>query len=278
MKKRKTLKELTIKDNFMFSAVMCDEMNCKAFLEMVLQIPIDRVEVSKEKSIIYHPEYKGVRLDVYAKDEKNTHYDIEMQAIKQTSIGKRARYYHSQIDMELLFSGEEYDKLPDSYVIFVCDFDPFGERKYCYTFANQCLENPALNQKDGCKTIFLSTYGENESDIPISMVNFLKFVRADLAGSVEDFEDEFVKRLQNSVQQIKTSREMEDRFMLFQEMLRDERTEGKAEVVIEFLEEIAAVSDELRGKILNETNLETLTGWAKLAAKAESIEQFIEKM
>lgn len=136
----------------------------------------------------------------------------------------------------------------------------------------------------GCKVCyytnieFLCGTEENESDIPVSMVIFLKFVRADLADSVEDFEDEFVKRLQNSVQQIKTSREMEDRFMLFQEMLRDERTEGKAEVVIEFLEEIAAVSDELRGKILNETNLETLTGWVKLAAKVESIEQFIEKM
>ena len=37
--------------------------------KLVLQIPIERVEVSKEKSVIYHPEYKGVRLDVYAMDE-----------------------------------------------------------------------------------------------------------------------------------------------------------------------------------------------------------------
>ena len=29
MIKRKTLKELTIKDNFMFGAVMCDERNCR---------------------------------------------------------------------------------------------------------------------------------------------------------------------------------------------------------------------------------------------------------
>lgn len=136
MSKRKTLKELTIKNNFMFGAVMCDEGNCKEFLEMVLQIPIERVEISKEKSIIYHPEYKGVRLDIFAKDENHTHYNIEMQAIKQTAIGKRARYYHSQIDMELLLSGEEYEKLSDSYEIFVCDFDPFGAKKYCYTFEN----------------------------------------------------------------------------------------------------------------------------------------------
>ena len=83
MKKRKTLQELTIKDNFLFGAVMVNEENCKEFLEMVLEIEIDQVKVSKEKSIVYHPEYKGVRLDVYARDEEHTHYNIEMQAEKK---------------------------------------------------------------------------------------------------------------------------------------------------------------------------------------------------
>ena len=76
----KKLKELTIKDNFMFGAVMSDPENCRELLEMVLGISISRIEVSKEKSIAYHPEYKGVRLDVYAKDNENTCYNVEMQA------------------------------------------------------------------------------------------------------------------------------------------------------------------------------------------------------
>lgn len=64
MGNKKLFKELTLKDNFMFGAVMCDEHHCKHLLEMILGFPIERVVVSKEKSIIYHPEYKGVRLDV----------------------------------------------------------------------------------------------------------------------------------------------------------------------------------------------------------------------
>lgn len=48
MRKRKRLQELTIKDNFMFGAVMTEVDNCKPFLEMVLNVPIKRVEVSKE--------------------------------------------------------------------------------------------------------------------------------------------------------------------------------------------------------------------------------------
>ncbi|EGG90200.1 hypothetical protein HMPREF0987_00075 [Lachnospiraceae bacterium 9_1_43BFAA] len=51
MRRKHRLKELTIKDNFMFGAVMMDENNCRGLLERVLEIPIDRVEVSREKII-----------------------------------------------------------------------------------------------------------------------------------------------------------------------------------------------------------------------------------
>lgn len=75
---RKTLQELTIKDNFLFAATMLEPENCKGVIECALGIEIEHVEVSYEKSIVYNPEYKGVRLDVYARDENKTHYDVEM--------------------------------------------------------------------------------------------------------------------------------------------------------------------------------------------------------
>lgn len=290
MAKKKRLKDLTIKHNFMFGAVMCEGTNCKELLEMILPFPIERVEISKEKSILYHPEYKGVRLDVFAKDEHGTHYDIEMQALQKSSIMKRSRYYHSQMDMEFLLSGEDYDQLPDSYVIFICDFDPFGERKYCYTFENLCLENTTLRLKDGCRTIFLSTRGKNDADVSESLVKFLKYVHADLSESTKDFEDVFVTKLQKSVRHIKDSREMEERFMLFEELLKDERAEGRAEglaeglakgylealamSVLSFLEDKGVVPEDLQDKILCEKDMDVLQKWLKLAAKAESIDQF----
>jgi len=104
---RRKFQELTIRDNFMFAAVMMRDDNCKKFLEMLLGIKIQKLEVSYEKSIIFNPECKGVRLDIYADDENNTRYDIEMQVAEQ-DLGKRVRYYHSQMDMELLESGYEY--------------------------------------------------------------------------------------------------------------------------------------------------------------------------
>ena len=97
---KKTLQDLTIKDNFMFGAVMTDPENCKGLLELLLHKKLDRIIVSTEKSMIYHPEYKGVRLDLYAEDENHTHYNVEMQVKKKAALGKRSCYYHRQMAME----------------------------------------------------------------------------------------------------------------------------------------------------------------------------------
>lgn len=274
MSERKTLKELTIKNNFMFGAVMMDGDNCKELLELILQISIERVEVSKERSIVYHPEYKGIRLDVYAKDEKNTHYNVEMQAVPKQLLGKRARYYHSQIDMELLATGQKYEKLSNSYVIFICDFDPFGKRKYCYTFANQCLEDVSLNQADGSISIFLSTKGENENEVSERLVKFLNYVKASKEESEKDFEDEFISKLQKSVQNIKKNKAMEERFMLFELMLKEERVAGKTEVIISLLEDLGEIPNELRELIVSQVDSEIVMKWIKVATKAKSVEEF----
>ena len=294
MKRKKQLKELTLKDNFMFGAVMMEEENCKRFLELALGFPIERVEVSKEKSIVYHPEYKGVRLDVYAKNEHNTRYNVEMQVAKKAELGKRVRYYHGQIDMELLLSGSDYTELPEVYVIFICDFDPFGKKKYRYTFTKQCEEEPGAQLQEGCKSIFLSTRGENGREVPRELVSFLNFVKADLSESETDFEDDFVEKLQNTIRRIKSNREMEERFMIFEEMLRDERAEGKAEgiaegiaegkteavleMLLELMNDLGEIPDELRNRITSEKDLETLKKWHRLAARSESLDEFLEKM
>ncbi len=55
-----------------------------------------------------------------------------------------------------------------------------------------------------------------------------------------DFEDGFIRHLQSSVQYVKTNREMEGRYMGFQEMLKQQynagRAEGRAEYIMVILE------------------------------------------
>ena len=98
-------KDLTIRDNFMFAAVMMQGDNCKKFLELLLGIEIARIEISYEKSIIYNPECKGVRLDVFAKDECNTCYDIENRCLEnfelQLGDGSRSIFLSTKGKLEM---------------------------------------------------------------------------------------------------------------------------------------------------------------------------------
>lgn len=290
-KRRKTLQELTFKDNFMFAAVMLDEENAKGVIERALDIQVDHVEISYEKSIVYNPEYKGIRLDVYLKDDKNRHFNVEMQ-VANTEILKRSRYYHSQIDMELLSTGIDYEQLPETYVIFICDYDPIGLGKYKYTRCQMIEEDRDYHYDDGSYTIFLSTVGTNEDEVSKDLVNFLKYVGAELEESQNDYSDEFVKRLQKSVEKIKFDREMGRRYMLFEELMKEEYNAGKAEgktealgnakaVLVDLLSEIAPVSDNLKGRVSSIKELEDVMHLTIKAAKADSLDMFekeLEKM
>ena len=274
----------------MFAAVMSDEENCKGFLERALSMKIDRVEINTEKNIVYHPEYKGVRLDVYAKDENNTRYNIEMQVLKQPDLGRRSRYYQSQMDMELLAKGCEYEELPDSYVIFLCDFDPFGERKYRYTFRTACEETKKVSLKDGRCIMFLNTCGEDEQDVPKELVSFLRFVHADLKESQKDFQDDYVRQVQKSVTHIKGSREMEERFMLLELLLKDERREGREEgrktgqleeaqgMLQMALNRFGELPENLLKTLHQQQDIEVIRNWMQIALKSQSLDDFISKM
>ena len=239
----------------MFGAVLLDPENCKGVIERSIGAEIERVEVSREKSIVYNPEYKGVRLDAYAKDENRTRYNVEMQVLPKPALKKRVRYYHGQIDMEILLSGVSYDELPDTYVIFVCDFDPFSEGKYRYTRKGICAEVPELEMDDGAHTIFLNTKGTNEDEVPEELVKFLKFVGANPSDSEKDYEDAFIQRLQESVKEVKASREMGARYMTFQELLKDEREAGREQELIELCQEFGKTKEETILKMMDRLKL-----------------------
>ena len=55
---------------------------------------------------------------------------------------------------------------------------------------------------------------------------------------------------------------------------KDGRAKGKAEAVIELLEDLGELSDSLKSCIMEQTDLELLKKWHKAAAKAKSIEEF----
>ena len=152
--KTKSVDELTFTDDGMFQAVLHQENICTEIVERLLHIKISKIEYPElEKQIAPFYTTKGVRLDVYLKDE-NRIIDIEIQCYRQPALGKRTRYYQSMIDIDSLMKGQDYAELLDSYVLFICTTDPFQKSKDagfglpCYTFKNTCLENGDVSLDD----------------------------------------------------------------------------------------------------------------------------------
>ena len=182
----KPIEELTFTDDYMFGYVMRNEEICKELLERLLKIKIERLEYPElQKSISPYYEAKGVRLDVYVKDNDKV-FDIEIQNGKKTSIGKRCRYYQSMLDIDNLLKGANYNALNESYIIFICTFDPFEKGLSHYTFKTRCLQDSDVDIKDGTiKEIFNAKAYANEQDVEIS--NFLKYI--DSKEATDDFTD-----------------------------------------------------------------------------------------
>ena len=122
--------------------------------------------------------------------------------------------------------------------------------------------------------------------MPAPLVRFLEFVKADPGESEKDFGDGFVRRLQESVRQVRASREMGERYMWLELALRDERIAGRAEGraegelfglaqgVLDLLQDLGEVPEELRARILSVRDVEVLQKLLKIAARADSIEAF----
>lgn len=278
--------ELALSNGFLFGEVMRDEETCRTMLEIILKRPVGRVVyVNKEQQVDaatqYH-KYKGIRLDVYFQDDDNTCYSVEMQTQNRYNLPKRSRHYQGIMDVQMLPAGEiDYSKMPNSIIIFICTFDLFGEGKLCYTFENICLELPGLKLSDGAVKLFLNTEGKGTSSEDSLLAEFLRYVVDPNAPA----ESSAVKRIKQRVEEVKRSQEMEARYMtsltyvreVYEDGKEEGKISGKADAVFEILSELGDVPEELRMRIYGETDLERLTGWVKLAARAGSVEEFEEK-
>ena len=216
----KPIEELTFTDDYMFGYVMRNEEICKGLLERLLKIKIERLEYPElQKSISPYYEAKGVRLDVYVKDSDKV-FDIEIQNGKKSNLGKRCRYYQSMIDIDNLLKGASYTSLKESYIIFICTFDPFEKGLSHYTFKTRCLQNSEVDIKDGAiKEIFNAKAFASERDVEIS--NFLKYIDS------KETADDFTIKINHLVEKAKINEKFRSKYLAVNIRETDIYEEGK---------------------------------------------------
>lgn len=287
-KESKTLQELNLTDDFLFDVATEELENCKAIIELTTGLRLKSLKWKSGQKVIHNlPGKRGVRLDFIAESEDGRIFDVEMQNRNEGNIPKRTRFYQALIDAPILKSGERgFDKMNPLYIIIICNYDPYGKKKYCYTFDNQCKEVPGLRLGDEVTKLLLSTKGKNEEEVSKELVDFLHYVTESNENGLPDECDERLKRLHESIREIKASADMEVEYMKMEErerIIRDEGKQigiinGKIESVLELLEDKGEVPEKVKAEIFAETDPEVLKKWLRLAAKSETIEEFCKEI
>ena len=225
---QKKFQELDLTDAFLFAAALEDSETCQLIVEMILGRPIGPVKVQVERSLLFAKDFRCVRFDVYAQDETNVSYDLEMQNGHKAELPKRARFHQAEMDATFLKPGAKFQDLPESFVVFICTFDPFYSKKYRYTYRETCVET-GEDLGDGSCKIFLNTKGENASEVPQELIALLKYLEHSNEDCAEEMQDERIRSLNRKVTALKNSRRLEEAYMTMQEMLDDQKKQGKEE-------------------------------------------------
>lgn len=214
---------LDISNDFLFGKVMQNPDLCKELLQRILPyLNIERIEYPElQKSIKEGAESRGIRLDVYIKDDKNIVYNVEMQASDSKELPKRNRYYQGMVDLQLLEAGDKsYMKLNKTYIIFICTFDLYGKGRHIYTFENICKEDNSLSMGDEATKIFLNSDSDMD-DVGKELRAFLDYVKG-----IKVTDDDFIDRLEEAVKRAKANKKWRRDYMTMEMLERVKYEEG----------------------------------------------------
>lgn len=223
---RRKLEELNLMDDFLFNAMLTHPETGEKFTHTILKLLFNRdfknLKVSAQKFYAgMNTDLRGARLDVCIEgdcvdidgEDIPSVYDVEPdQNDKAKAIAafpQRSRFYHAIIDSRSLKSGEDFGKLKQVYVIFICNYDLFGYDRVWYTIKNRCLEETEMDYEDGAVTLVLYTRG-TKGKISEELRQFLNYMEnTDQNNAVNDE----LKSIQRMVDAVKRDGEVSLRYM-----------------------------------------------------------------
>ena len=263
-KDKRTLKDLNLMDKFLFDEAMEDKDNMKTLLDIVLgQDTHLKYPPQTEKEFRNSKENRQIRLDVYAIDEDDVVYDTEPQKQNTKNLPKRSRLYQGLIDSNLLPPGSiDFNALNTVIIIMIMPFDLFGYELYQYTFRMKCEEISELELEDGATRIFLNSHGKHPEFVNPELIELLEYMEKSTDTVAKKCESKRIHQMHERITKLKSSKEMEIKYMQKWEEKEIERQEAYAE---------GERVGEKRGRTEGETRINKLT---KYLLEQERTEDF----
>lgn len=137
-------------------------------LEYVLQVIMEKQDLHVIDQII-QKDYKNLQgrsavMDCVARDSTGKQFDVEIQQDNEGASPKRARYHSGLMDMNTLNPGQDFEELPESYVIFITRDDILGYGLPIYHIDRQIKE---LNEafQDEAHIIYVNSKKQDDTQL-----------------------------------------------------------------------------------------------------------------
>ena len=161
---KEKLKDYTIMDDIFMRNVF-KKREC---VEYILQVVMNKKELQLIDHIL-QKDYKNLQgrsavLDCVAKDENYCQFNVEIQGENEGASSKRARYHSGLLDMNTLNPGEPFEKLPETYVIFITRQDVLGyNRAICHI--NRKVEEENEPFEDEAHIIYVNSNKQEDTEL-----------------------------------------------------------------------------------------------------------------
>ena len=151
-------------DDFLTKCFEGDTASIELVLRIVLEKPDLKVLDVHTQVFVENLLNRSVRLDILATDSTGAKLNVEIQRSDKGAGRKRARYNSSMMDANLLKKGEDFDQLPETWVIFITENDVMAKGLPLYP-VERCFLGTGEKFEDGSHILYVN--GAYRGDTPI---------------------------------------------------------------------------------------------------------------
>lgn len=159
------IKHFRLMDDIFMTKCFESDLECtELVLRIVMERPDLKVERVKVQSVYKNLQGRSLTLDIDATDSKGRRFNIEVQRADSGATPRRARYHASVMDANALKAQDDFEALPEIYVIFITEHDVLGGGLPLYHI-DRCIKEMKTPFDDGEHFLFVN--GECRDDSPL---------------------------------------------------------------------------------------------------------------
>ena len=158
-------------DEFMTKCFEGDTASVELVLRILLEEPGLKVEEVRTQVFVENLLNRSVQMDIVVTDSMGRKANIEIQRSDKGAGRKRARYNASMMDANILEKGEDFDRLPETWVVFITENDVIGRGEPFYKI-ERCMLDTGEKFGDGSHILYVNGAYRDETPIGKLMHDF----------------------------------------------------------------------------------------------------------